>query len=314
MRPHIGNHNIVLSHEFPHIIQNLLRLHREGSILCKAFVFLYHFLFQIKNFFRLFLFLTAELYLLQRIGNISDYLYLRLIKHVDMSRPLVDMNDLMLSTCIPFSRSKFDNIIADCNHKVCHIQNLILIILLWNTDRPHGVFIIIRNDSLCHHGIHDRNFQFIRKAGKRFPRMIPHCAVSNEHYRMLGFINHGCCLINAAEGSILFGAYRLVNWLFCKSRSHLHLRYIGRQVNVAGSRLFTLRIFKGNPHDFIDRIRIHNLLAPLRNRSKQFHQIQILMGRQMHPLRSHLSGNCDQRRSVRVCIRGTGNQIGGTRP
>ena len=314
MRPHIGNYNIVLSHEFPHIIQNLLRLHREGSILCIAFVFLYHFLFQIKNFFRLFLFLTAELYLLQRIGNISDYLYLRLIKHVDMSRPLVDMNDLMLSTCIPFSRSKFDNIIADCNHKVCHIQNLVLIILLWNTDRPHGVFIIIRNDSLCHHGIYHRNFQFIRKAGQCFSCMIPHCTVSYQNDRMLCLINHGCSLINTAEGCVFLGADRFRDRFFRKSRSHLHLRYIGRQVNVAGSRLFTLRIFKGNPHDFIDRIRIHNLLAPLRNWSKQFHQIQILMGRQMHPLRSHLSGNCNKRRSVRVCIRGTGNQIGGTRP
>ena len=229
-----------------------------------------------------------------------------------MGRPLVDMNDLMLSTCIPFSRSKFDNIIADCNHKVCHIQNLVLIILLWNTDRPHGVFVIIRNDSLRHHGIHDRNFQFIRKAGKRFPRMIPHCAVSDEHYRMLGFINHGCCLIDTAEGSIFFGTYRLVNRLFSKSRSYFHLRHIGRQINVTGSRLFTLCIFKSNPHNFIDRIRIHNLLAPLRDRCKQFHQIQILMRRQMHTLRSYLSGNRDQRRSVRVGICRTGNQIGGT--
>ena len=312
MRPHIGNHNIVLSHEFPHIIQNLLRLHREGSILCKAFVFLYHFLFQIKNFFRLFLFLTAELYLLQRIGNISDHLYLRLIKHVDMSRPLVDMNDLMLSTCIPFSRSKFDNIIADCNHKVCHIQNLVLIILLWNTDRPHGVFIIIRNDSLCHHGIHDRNFQFIRKAGKRFPRMIPHCAVSNEHYRMLGFINHGCSLINTAEGCVFLGADRFRDRFFRKSRRYCHLGHICRKINVACSGFFALRIFKGNSHDFIDRIRIHDLLAPFRDRCKQFHQIQILMRSQMHSFCSNLTGDSNNRCSIRICICRTGNQIGRT--
>ena len=231
-----------------------------------------------------------------------------------MSRPLVDMNDLMLSTCIPFSRSKFDNIIADCNHKVGHIQNLVLIILLWNTDRPHGVFIIIRNDSLCHHGIHDRNFQFIRKAGQCFSCMIPHCAVSYQNDRMLCLINHGCSLINTAEGCVFLGADRFRDRFFRKSRRYCHLGHICRKINVACSGFFALRIFKGNSHDFIDRIRIHDLLAPLRNWSKQFQQIQILMGRQMHPLRSHLSGNCDQRRSVRVCIRGTGNQIGGTRP
>ena len=309
---YIRDHNVILPHEFPDIIKNLLWLHRKRLVLSIALVLLHHFLLQFQNLFRLFLRLTAELNLLQGIGNISDNLNLRLIKHVDVCRPLINMNNLVTSSAIPFSGSKLNNIISYCNDQICHIQDFVLVILLRYADRPHGIFIIIRYDSFRHHGIYHRNFQFIRKAGQCFSRMIPHCTVSYQNDRMLCLINHGCSLINTAEGCVFLGADRFRDRFFRKSRRYCHLGHICRKINVACSGFFALRIFKGNPHDFIDRIRIHNLLAPLRNRSKQFHQIQILMGRQMHPLRSHLSGNCDQRRSVRVCIRGTGNQIGRT--
>ena len=78
---------------------------------------------------------------------------------------------------------------------------------------------------------------------------------------------------------------------------------------MTGSWLFTFRIFKSNSYDLIHGIGIDDLFASLGNRSKKFYQIQILMRGQMHPLCSHLSGNGNQRRSVGICIRGTGDQV-----
>ena len=57
------------------------------------------------------------------------------------------MENLMLSAFVPFSRGKFHNVIANGNYQICFIQDFILVILLGDSDGPHGIFIFVGNDS-----------------------------------------------------------------------------------------------------------------------------------------------------------------------
>ena len=83
---------------------------------------------------------------------------------------------------------------------------------------------------------------------------------------------------------------------------------------MAGAGLFAFCIFKGNPYNFADRIRKDNLLRPLGNWFEHFAKIQKLMGGQMHPFRTDLSGNGNQRGTIAVGVGHAGNQVSSSRP
>ena len=83
---------------------------------------------------------------------------------------------------------------------------------------------------------------------------------------------------------------------------------------MTGTRLLAFRIFKGDPHDLADGIGVDDLLAPLRNRRKQLHKVQILMGGQVHSLRPDLTRDRNQRCAVTVGISSSRDQIRCARP
>lgn len=84
------------------------------------------------------------------------------------------MNNLMFPLSVPFAGSEFHNIITDGDHQICHIQHLVLVILLGDAYGPEGIFVVIRNDAFGHHGIDHRDLQDICEAGKSLPGVIAH--------------------------------------------------------------------------------------------------------------------------------------------
>ena len=64
MGTHIRDHDVIRTHEFPHIMQYFLRLHGKRGVIRIAFIFRHHFFPQFQKFFRLLLGITAVLDLL----------------------------------------------------------------------------------------------------------------------------------------------------------------------------------------------------------------------------------------------------------
>ena len=229
-----------------------------------------------------------------------------------MRRPLVDMNNLMFPLSVPFAGSEFHNIITDGDHQICHIQHLVLVILLGDAYGPEGIFVVIRNDAFGHHGIDHRDLQDICEASKSLPGVIAHRTVSHQDHRVLCLEDHGRRLIDTGKGCVLLIPLRLFQRLCGNTGADRKLRHVRGKIHMTCSGLLTFRIFKSDPDDFIDGIGVHDLFAPLSDWCKQLYQIQILMRSQMHPLRSHLSGNGNQRCTVGISICRACDQVRGT--
>ena len=100
---------------------------------------------------------SSDLY--QGICNIANHFHLRLIQLIDVSRAHINVNNINLSFRIPLCRRILYDVIAHRDDQICLFHDLILVILLGDTDGPHGIWIVKGNDTLCHHGIDHRNFQ-----------------------------------------------------------------------------------------------------------------------------------------------------------
>ena len=141
--------------------------------------------------------------------------------------------------------------------------------------------------------------------------MTANYSASGENHRILSLKNQSRCILNRVKFCILLRCNLLVK------RSlrliHRHLCDVNRKIYMGCTRFFSLRILERESHNLSDRIRTHNHLRPLRDRLKHLCQIKELMTGDMHALCSHLTGDCDKRSTVTVCIRNTGYKVCRTR-
>ena len=174
----------------------------------------------------------------------------------------------MIPLCVPFAGCKLYDIISNSNDQICLIQYLILVILKRNTDAPHTVGIVIRNNSLGHHGMDYRYFQSCYKFCQCFSRTVPDCRVSCENNRFLSLVDHSGCHFDHVKGRYLMALVSLFQRQGCRSFRDLHGCDVTRQIYMAGTRLFTFRIFKCQSDNLIHGIGLHDLLASFGDRFK----------------------------------------------
>ena len=82
---------------------------------------------------------------------------------------------------------------------------------------------------------------------------------------------------------------------------------------MGSARFFTLGIFKLHTVDLTDGIRADHHFGTFGDRLKHLGQVQKLMGSDVHPFRTYLSGDGNQRYAVTVSVCNAGDQVGGAR-
>ena len=140
-------------------MKRLLGLGRETLIQVIAGVVCSHLLADVQSPFRI-LGAGAKLaQLLQRGGNVSDHFLDGLVEFIDVVRRFVNMDNGLVAGGILLGGSVFHNVVTNGNDKVSLVHDVVLAILLGNTDAPHRIRVIARDDALGHHGAHHRNLR-----------------------------------------------------------------------------------------------------------------------------------------------------------
>ena len=181
----IGDQDIFRTEYLADIPENLLRFNRKTHVIFVLLVFQQHLFPNGKCGLWLRCTAAAAGNPVKRIGDIADYFNLRLIILIDVCGTLINMYNGFRHVWVPFLRRVFNQIITDRKNQICVSQNLVLIILLRNADRPHGVRIIEWDNSLAHHGIDNRDFQVVGEACDSIGGMGTDCSRAGQHNRML---------------------------------------------------------------------------------------------------------------------------------
>ncbi|CDF04292.1 unknown [Megasphaera elsdenii CAG:570] len=186
----VGNDDIVLAHDAAAVDEGFLRFDREGHVVGIAFVFIDHLLADIQELFR---FSQAGGFVhdaFQRVGDVADDFDFGLIVFVDIGRHRVDVDDIGIGQ-VPFSRSIFDDVIADGDDQAGLFQDFRLVVVHRDADSPHGIFIVKGDGAFGHHGIDDGKLQFFSKGRELFGRFAADDAAAGQDDRILGIGNHG---------------------------------------------------------------------------------------------------------------------------
>ena len=224
------------------------------------------------------------------------------------------MDNLVVLSAVPLRRRELHDIVSHSDNQITVIQHDVLEIPLGNAHSSHRIPVVHGDDALCHHGIDDRNFQLLRKLCQRLCCMGTNGTVSCQNHRML-------CLKD--QTSSLFHICHVCQLLMHCGVAHGHDVGIFRngqlcdvigQIDVRCTRFLALGILECDPHDLVDGVRTDDLLAALGDGRKHLHQIQELVGGDVHPVGVHLTGDCNQRCAVAVGICHAGDQIGCARP
>ena len=190
MRAYIGQQDIFRSQGFSDISKDFLRFDRKTHVIFVLAIFLHHHIFNLQRFLRFRTAAAAIQDIIQRIADVANYLDGCLIVFVDMGRTAVNMDDGFIFPGVPFLGSIFHQIVADSNDDIGFFQDFILIILLRNTDGPHGIFAVKRNDTFCHHGMYHRNFQFFGKVCHRLGSLCADSTRTCQNHRCFRLIKH----------------------------------------------------------------------------------------------------------------------------
>ena len=132
-------------------------------------------------------------------------------------------------------------------------------------------------------------------------------AAAGQDDWILGVGDHGCGCFNlvfqrcfAADGLVTQGLFIVAN---------RHMANVDGQIDEGCARFFPFGVFEGQTRNFGHRVRTDDGIGPARNRFKHSAQVQILMGCNVHLVRTYLTGNGDQRCAVAVCIGNACNEV-----
>ena len=310
MRADIGDQDVLRIRKcLPDIRYDPLRLHRKGIRVHGLLDGLLEALLDRERPGRLLLRLQQLSEACERGIDFTVYLYLALVVLTDIRLPVRDMHDTVIPLRVPFRRLQLHQIIADADDEIRLLEQPVDIIPLWDTDGHHGVAIVRRNDALRHHGVHDRNMQLLRKRRNHLRGSIVDGIVPDENQRLPRRADRRRRHLDLRLLSLLLADHILHQRHL--EPAHLHLRDIYREVNVGGPHAAgsTLCVLEGETDDFIDRIRTHDQLRPLRDRLEDLREVEILMARQMHLVRADLTGDRHKRRTIEIRIRDTRHEI-----